>query len=240
MSWIKHSQKCPHCGSKRGYAEQTNHQICFSCGYNEQTNRLIKDEKPLKRITPGIPEDFQLGVYQPWEIDYLEKYLSKDVYTRVCGHSKQYDRLIFPIYYNGEYKCWQGRSNNREPKWLICSIKHIIGYKHPYIAANPNKLPYILCEDIISMLKISQVHPAIALLGSKITKSYANFLLSLGTRFILWLDGDTAGKSGILKIKEAFGLAAEIRVIQTKYDPKEYSLERIQHFIEVLNDNISN
>lgn len=235
--WISTSKECPYCGAKRGFAKATDHTHCFKCGHhlNYDRNSLVRLDQGSEKQTHiwdgKLPSDYQTGSLSGEWIVYITQFLDLEFANKVCGYSSIYNRLIFPIYDNNStLKCWQGRSLHSEPKWITTSARYPWGNKYPFISSDSER--YVIVEDIISAHKVSQVHPTIALLGSSPSNTLCNFLLSKANKFIIWLDNDEAGKEGTKKLLQKMNMCATLEIRNTKYDPKLYSLKRIEEILK--------
>lgn len=228
--WSK-GNPCPKCPSSDAYKQGEFGWKCFSCGFFKGTDAWALDqtdyaERESNSFDGQLPADYSSEMPQEYH-DWIAQYLPVELFPE---YSKTYGRLIFPIYYKGELKCWQGRALNREPKWLTKSGRHPWGTKFPYISGNSNT--YVITEDIISAIKVSQVHPAISILGSSVNQEYVNFLLTLGSEFIIWLDNDEAGHKGAQQLFDKLKLCANIKLIHSEFDPKCYSVTRIREYLK--------
>jgi len=97
----------------------------------------------------------------------------------------------------------------------------------------------VVVEDMLSAMKVCQLMPCIALLGTTMHEGAAKAAAMLGTKLIIYLDDDVwepknkqVGKQHIspIKIKHAYGHLFKdgVSFIRTKGDPKVTNLEEIQ------------
>jgi len=235
MSIWSTGSPCPQCISSDAYKEGQFGWKCFSCQYYKPKDAWNYNSVDYSKIESNqfdgtLPSDcFDSKMPEEYK-EWIVRYLHPDLLQKYCAYSKFYNRLIFPINYQGKLMCWQGRAINREPKWLTKSNQHPWGKKFPYISGDSNA--YVITEDIISAIKVSQVHPAISILGSNVNQEYVNFLLTLGSEFIIWLDNDEAGRHGTQLLFDKLKLCAKIKIVNSEYDPKEYSLTRIEEYLK--------
>jgi hypothetical protein len=237
MSWYRTGLPCPKCPSSDAYAEGDKGSKCFSCGYFKpligNSLAIVSYDKVDNIPFDGkLPWDCQITAIPTHLLEWYTQYLDTKYMADYCSYSKFYNRLIFPIYdRTGQLMCWQGRAIDREPKWLNKGFKQPWGRKYPYVSRYAAQR-YVVTEDIVSAIKVAEAGwPAIALLGSSINQEYANFLLSLASTFIIWLDNDAAGQHGCHSLFDKLKLCAKVNIIETKYDPKCYSLTRIKEIL---------
>lgn len=243
MSLIRSSQNCLKCGSKRGKAVYSDNEHCFSCGEHLNKGRTFAvRESRTDRLpwTGELPKDY--SAYGP--PDMWHKWLAQYDFTydsawcqKEYGWSRELDRMIFPIYHNGELKAYQARSLDREPKWITCSPDYEWGKKYPamfYPALKPEFIhKWVIVEDIVSAIKVGQTYPCISILGTTSSKSLCNFLLRYGQHFILWLDNDEAGEKAVKNLSTNLKMCAKISVIRSERDPKYYSIDEIKERIKL-------
>ena len=239
---LKSSQLCNTCMSRRGKAIWDDNEHCFACGEHKRTKRTfgVYNLQTASRLpwTGDVPEDYEIDLFpEEWK-QWLRKYPYHHIdggFYGSCGYSKSLDRMVFPIEFNRELKCYQARSLTREPKWLTCSPDYEWGKKFPSYVF-PNKKAnvfthYVIVEDIISAIVVGQVIPCISILGTNVNRALCNFLLRFGDRFIIWMDNDEAGEKAVKKLKKYMQLCASIKIIRSLKDPKYYTREEIQEKI---------
>lgn len=92
----------------------------------------------------------------------------------------------------------------------------------------------VLVEDYISAIKVSQIMPVMALYGCTVS---LETLQALSKRFkgvILWLDSDKLDNARKIALRAALsGLTGQ--VLYTELDPKCYSANDINAFLEPFN-----
>lgn len=249
-----HHAPCPRCNSKDNLAVYTDHVFCFGCRYYKKTTDIPEQALVLfkRRISQGLikqdrwlflPEDYTTSI--PKEgMDWLNQYhiTAQDVATHYIGWSQNgkvirrgtknevnfSPCMVFPVYDPyGNLLLWQGRYFGQEknaPKYFTAGAKdviHIIGQVGPYV----------ICEDLISAIKISKAGcRSIPLWGSSVNIDLLVRLYGVTGGFTLWLDHD--------KINEAHKIAnrasqffSEVSVIESELDPKCYSINEIKQYV---------
>ena len=247
---IRH-ERCPECAKlgkdKHGdnlAIYDNNSEYCFSCGYNTHANSV------------SIPQDrgSTKFIYLPFDVDFiipefcsewLQKYqLNKlDIIQHNLLWSESLQRLIFPIFINGELIAWQGRyfpcgdgiensySKEDKPKWYSIGIHKNLFYILGENLQNKNRI--VLVEDIVSAIKISKVgHKAMPLFGSfigterllgllKAFKAPTNDYLGTGNGEIAW-----NSKKRTTTFQESFrGMSAPMLVIWLDPDKNKEALK---------------
>ncbi len=224
---------CDSCGSSDAVTHYDNGSKCFSCGEFKTSNKKsshVRQSDPAHEVGELILEDLTPAAY---------------AFLRTKGVSKQLaDRYDLKLNaYNGRIHIASYLRNNRlgyqERAWLPGhgDIKCLQPKGlHPGIwAGNLNKEPLIvLVEDAFSAMIVSQVLPAIALCGTSLDSEgkKLNLLHSVSSRYIIWLDGDKAGRIAVPSLVKKLRMIGDVvKVIQTPKDPKEYSLEYIMRIL---------
>lgn len=240
MSKFLRHEQCPRCAA-RGADRRGNNlgtysdgsKFCFSCGYRElptfkavfqaRLNEATYDEK--KAV---LPRDFQREIPAAgwkWLLQYGLPYSYWQAY---CGYSERDNRLIFPIGNPARFACGRG-FNVGESKWKV------YGDKSSYVEVVNEQVSteVVLVEDFISAHKVAlSGYTAIPLFGTAIHDNVIKRLQGLKRPVVLWLDGDQyenlPRKIGRL---QAF-LGVGVRHIQTRKDPKEYSVNDVKEILK--------
>lgn len=220
---------CPKCGSRDNLGEYDDHYFCFGCKYTKKKDdvhslrqRIAKkdtNEKEFEMIDKisDLPRNamkwlLSYGITQ----DEIEEYGFK------WSPKKQMLVLLDTVRY------WQGRifDPNNPIKYLSSGMKPIQEYGTGDSA--------VLTEDILSAVKVArlrQQYCGIPLLGSTLSYEAEQYLVDKYKTVYIWLDRDKALNALRIKRKlQQRGLNA--RVVVTDLDPKEYSKEEIQGYLE--------
>ncbi|MHA2063941.1 MAG: hypothetical protein ACXABY_06105 [Candidatus Thorarchaeota archaeon] len=186
------------------------------------------------------PESHEPGVNIPysaynwfWEVNITEdQYMPFHV-----GWSNVYSRVIVPIYEYGEYGNkvsrkligWIGRDVRKMTKTERTAGGHAkyltrksSEYKRIFFHAPYNSNVYVVVEDVLSAIKISQAAKVnvIALLTTYIP---TDMLLRLRKhRIILWLDNDQLDNM-VKSSTKANNVGVRCAYIHTSKDPKRYN-----------------
>ena len=224
---------CHHCGLSGYYKDRVTN-------IHRVMKRPLEESQSAKNLL--LPKDVINDATQ-WPIDargWLLKYGITDKEIKDYGivHSPSLDRLLFPIYMDGNYVGWQGRSFAKDgdvPKYLTtvdadnpsgnCGV-----YKHGLDSSTA-----VLVEDIISAIKVSRTADAIALLGSHPTPEVINWIANRYKNIYIWLDND---KPEVIKQQNKLSsllkvlVSGRVEIILTKKDPKDHSDNEIKGLIK--------
>ena len=218
-------EQCPKCASIGKDRNQDNLAVypdgskyCFSCGYFV-TSRNIE-----YRINPytEIKNSTVLNEYL-----LINNIYPKDIINNFIHWSPSEERICFPIFVDGKYIGWQGRSLTRKPKWYSQGIDDKLIY-----LTNNTSSTVVLVEDIISAINVGkQPISCCCLFGSNLTLSRMQALSLIGKDiFILWLDKDKERES-MKRAEELRYLGFNCYSLTTDKDPKYYSQEDILNLL---------
>lgn len=149
------------------------------------------------------------------------------------GYSPRLDRLILPVFRDGELVFWQGRnlsSDTTRPKYMnVRSQRSDI-----VLFVNNHTSKVVLVEDILSCLAVARAGvSAVALLGSYVKMDLLrDVLVDTDIECIkVWLDPDKRQEAcKYAKQLRALGYSAS-PVILAEQDPKTYKPLEVLHFI---------
>lgn len=244
-------ERCPYCNSKSG-VDVHNRGMCHAChrdfpGKHNDLFHLLKvcelgEDVPVLHLTSKkivIPEsDINNKDHIPlralgWLSQYFDEHNLPD-----CFWSNTYQRLCFPYYdqddIEGELKgVWMrkidGLGSDQGPKWMYSGEKNFSWLIH-----NKHKTrdPYtvVLCEDVVSALKISEICDVICLGGTHL-KDTDKKALQQYRHVLLFLDSDAAGVNAARKIQRTLDLTHPSRIIKPGQDAKCYSEEELKRLI---------
>lgn len=247
MSWISLHKACPWCTSKDAYStsivtiknKPTKVYKCFSCGKSKiETTKLTKLRDKSSESLP-LPK-YNSSYLPDSAVEWLAKYelTNRDTLVRGMMWNNYYQRLIIPINdAKGVLKGSQGRDifGKSEVKWMTFGAPP--PYYTPYnmvLKDRRERCPdiFIVVEDMISAIKLDVLCPALALLGTSISKEKEAFIAKLPfKKVIVWLDGDEAGKAGAAKTIRILEKYFIVSQIITAEDPKCLSYSQLQEFL---------
>ena len=226
--------QCYDCGSSTGLASYDDGEYCHACNSKQHVRSLITSSntivESIYKDNKHIPEDQQdKWPEEAWQ--YVKRYyLTNDLIKHHNIYwSNTAKRIIFP---NDRFDsdCAWGRSLTDRPKWM--KYGNSKGIVYPYRTCNTEEL--VLVEDCISAIRVSQFKDCLSLSGTSIKEGMED-VISSHKKLIIWLDGDIAGIRGAEKIRREFKLYKDVRVINTKVDPKELTHAQLEG---VLRDRI--
>ena len=227
MAFLKHEQ-CPRCAElgqdRRGnnLARYTNGSaFCFSCHHIERADGFRPD---VSRESRALPTDL-ISSLPPENRAWLGQYLSDEEVSTHFRYSPSLKRHVFT---SGKF--WEARSViGGQPK----AIQH--GDK-PYVLIGSGEIGgvVVFCEDAISAIKVGRVATAVPLFGNALPPDWMVRTLKLirPNRVFIWLDSDMDQQSRRLAKKMNLLAPGLVRTIETELDPKAYSTEKIQEFIQ--------
>jgi len=223
---------CHHCGSSGYYTDKITN--------IHSKNRIQAIAKDPKDLRLPIDTEVNQSVWPTTARAWLLKYgiTEKEIKNHGIVYSPSVDRLLFPIYMDGNYVGWQGRSFAKDgdvPKYLTtvdsdnpsgnCGV-----YKHGLDSSTA-----VLVEDIISAIKVSRTTDAIALLGSHPTPEVINWIANRYKNTYIWLDND---KPEVIKQQNKLAslfkvlVSGRVELILTSKDPKDHSDNEIKGYIK--------
>ena len=247
MSQVVKKERCPECAKLGKDTKGDNlatysdgHSYCFGCGYT-----LNSSASKLSNYVNNIPQPAPVAhkVFLP--IDCVFEYPSEVMnwvgqyhlsHRTLLQHrvmwSPSKERLIFPVI-GGEnnFLAYAGRNFNLsdgKPKWVAYG-----DLKNTYHFIGEDRGTLVLCEDIVSAIKLSRVAQAMPLFGSHIgidRWKRLSKIISRGVQCIIWLDPDMRLKSvGESCLGTSLGL--NVRTIMSDKDPKEHTYEEINNIL---------
>jgi len=136
-----------------------------------------------------------------------------------CSKGMFAGRICIPIHdENGNLVAYAGRSpNGREPKYLFPKgfRKSLVIYNYHRISGIKNSRKVVLVEGYFDVFRLFQAgYPAVALMGSSISKRQKELLVSLKKFLILMFDGDPAGAECTEKLITALRGKRAFRVVR--------------------------
>ena len=156
-----------------------------------------------------------------------------DILRHGFGYSPKMDRVIMPVYRDGELVAVQARAlrKGQIPKYLG-QVKE--GPRPVFVVeAKEHCTGLVLTEDMLSAARVGKVNDAWALLGTNLSPATLSEIMdSHYDDIYIWMDDDPAGWAARRKIKKALQLAPQkVHLIKSDRDPKKHSLEEIQALI---------
>lgn len=145
-------------------------------------------------------------------------------------YSPEMRRIILPVYEDGRLVFTQARRIHGVGgcKYLSPSVdrSRILFESIPDLGHQR----VVLTEDILSAIRVGEHCKAMSLLGTSITTAQAARLLPY-ERVSIWLDGDSAGIKGAIKVRKMLAGMVPVDTIQTTEDPKHYTNREIKEFL---------
>lgn len=145
-------------------------------------------------------------------------------------YSESTKRVFLPVYnLAGDLIYYQLRGfDPKKPKYM----NPVKDAKVHFFAGESTDFPLVICEDILSAIKVGQVTKACALLGTDMSSSLLTKLMLSGSACI-WLDPDEAGQHKARKhYQTCLALGIKAKNIISEKDPKLYCKEEILQWLE--------
>lgn len=229
-SYFIYSESCPKCRSKGEDRAGDNlavysdgHKWCYKCDYfvagdSLYSLRALKKDSQETFKSPN-PEEFSKDC-----LDYLTSFgLTHDeIEQHLYGNSDGY-LFTTPNFY-------LIRRLHKTPKVIV---KGAVVGNEPVFMANECKDTIVLCEDILSAIKISRVSPSCALLKTSIHDSLLYRLAKQFNNCKIWLDPDMythVCKNLLPKVTPMF---QNVSVVLSEKDPKYYDTDKIKEYLNV-------
>lgn len=241
---FSHHEPCQACGSKDNLGVwKDGHKWCFGCGFYfpaesslaiEEIQHSLQNDKKRRgsgrRNYIDLPFDFSSAI-PAQALNWLNQYgLTKgEIRGNNLGWSQSVKRLIFPIYDSyGNLLLWQGRDFSGEPKRQKYYNE---GYPEKVLHPIGNDVDtVVLCEDMVSAIKIGRVSTGMCLFGSELSYPRIHKLKGRFNKLFIWLDNDKARRA-VTFSERARPWFESVQVIVTPKDPKEYSTEEIEEYV---------
>lgn len=244
--FLRH-EPCPSCGSRDNLGVWTNGVWCFGCGYRKRS----KSTDALRELVAGeAANSSRDDVLQlkgttsfPATItSWIAKYgLGVEHLIRAGAKWDDWSKqLNFPLYdERGDLRCVQARNFDPDraakAKYFNRGNKDdtLQIYRIPEKTTLDNrKHLVVITEDILSAIKVSNYVDAMPALGTAVPAKKLTKLLQMGYQgVIVWLDGDK-WREGMEIADKAKWIGMSAKTIYSKQDPKEYSNEQIQEFVD--------
>ena len=221
--WVYH---CFHCGLK-GFVSKHGDKREFLSKKMDKLKKGWTEAATLDSKKVRLPSDFTTII--PLKASsYVSRYLSPDMVKKWrVGWSNTLNRLVVPVYEDGELVCVQYRNIDDDgPKWKRYSNTDWNGWT-PLIGESKE---LVIVEDWISGVKLKESGwDVVILYGTNVQDSLVLFLVRnkhLWDKVVLWLDNDNS----IVKLKQT-QIRARINSIlpcEVCYngDPKRHMGER--------------
>lgn len=220
---------------------------CWKCKHYTLADNVIANYKQKQSETPTtykmpkilLPKD-SVSDYPKACINWMNSYeLDKtDMLYNGVLWSEEEQRLIFP-FWNGEtLEGWQGRylgTDKTKAKWYskgdVQDIIHILYMGR--VDQHENKGELVLCEDIVSAIKVSKLGiSAMPLFGVNVKARIPQFRILSYLEYIIFLDPDMHQHS----LRESLTMRLngfKTHVILSDKDPKEYSYIQLQEILKL-------
>ena len=241
--------QCPACRNRGHDQSRDNlaiyadgHEICYRCYYYKPPRveerivqlEIVREESNKAPSVISLPPDAKPD-FPPEVLSRLYAWGMTPVTLKRHSFmwSNTLNRLIMPVYDGfGQLLMYQTRSwEPGESKYLTFGKPHDILHIIRPLGKKESNQVVILCEDLISAIRISEYVPAMPIWGSDIS---LKTIQRLSTRFAVigvWLDPDMKLKA----VKDVIRISQYVPAffIESHSDPKVYSLDRIKEHIDI-------
>jgi hypothetical protein len=211
---------------------------CFRCGesgsYNPGATRRVTTEVEPKKVSV-----YNLGAleYDPFEWPvkasaWLYKYgiTNEEITSNKIAWSAVQRRVVLPITWNSENTGYQLRhiyDDDTGPKYIT-----VQQHKTPSMSIKGLNDGIVICEDILSTIKVSRVQRAMALLSTNIMSGHLADVVETYDKFWVWLDMDNSQViRGALKLMKTLELFGSVKLLRTGSDPKTYNEMEIKRLL---------
>lgn len=157
------------------------------------------------------------------DYDFLWNY---DVY-----YHPNHERIVFPVYINGEVQSAYGKSIGSGPKWMNYNPGYMGGYISNCDTRDANVSPWVLVEDIMSSMAIESDMGVnnMALLGTNLSSSLITqiqALPNLDKGIIICLDEDATAKAVEMKQTLDACMGVQVSVLPLTDDVKDMNSDQ--------------
>lgn len=217
---------CHHCG-KRGFANTS----------ESATISTLKKHYSHKRSATTsssgyeykLPNDCE-GNPSKWDRRarvWVRRYgiTNEEIEDYGIAYSPSDTRVVLPVYDSDGLALYQTRKlleEDTRPKYLTYNNRHgSLWYSHPPHISNS----IVLCEDVISGIRLGRHLPAGALLGTSISDRVLNAITNVYDTFIIFMDDDnTDVRMKQLVLKNRLELFGDVNIVHTNgRDAKEHT-----------------
>ena len=186
-------------------------------GVRRQTSNRTKQFVPkvLAEPTIGLTKDVAEWLKDSYELENLHK---QGVVYLPLSH-----RIYMPVYN------WIGGTIGGVAKYILKGIKpKTVLYRHQDVpmvhfpkdtVQHPEDAPLVICEDILSSIKVQYIAPACAILGTHLTDGMAEVLYNTGRDIIFMLDPDAVDKA--VHMSKRYRALFKSKVVVPSADPKD-------------------
>jgi len=220
------------------------HKFCFSCKYYEDSSgrslEFLKTHFQSVESTNNNNDgniDFPSDCSGNIRIDalaWIKKYGITDleIEKNSISWSDRKQMLVFPLdIRDNVVHVWHGRYfgvNKEYPKYLTKGTKNDL-----YHILGENDETLVICEDLISAIKISRKYKAMPMFGSSLNRRQmfhiANFF-GYKNSLTLWFDPDKTQDALRLKTRAEFYFN-HVGVVVSDADPKDHSDMEIESYV---------
>lgn len=211
----------------------------FGVKTNQQQWFLPKIELP-QHIPIVYADESILESFQPWHPYMQKRKLTPQViHDFKIKYDDKTESIIFPVWDEvGNYLFYTSRNVNTKEFHIPSDVEKPVYLMNFINLRNIKRV--VVCESQINALTCwTYGIPAIALFGSSLTNYQADILNKSGVRYyVLALDGDDAGKSGVLKFVSKIRKDVFIDILNLPPDKDVNDLSRdefITYFRNYLN-----
>lgn len=255
------SIKVPHQGCSTSACMKLSHGLegfqgyCFKCnavGFKRHDRSSVTDyldrkaalqaEDEAKQLRGyAKPVDFSRSLPVPASVWLAMNGLRPSLWEQLdIGWSEKLQRIILPVWYKGQYLGFTARGlYKNQAKYIERMPQGAVGLFNMHCngtVGNQLVTDYTECvvftEDWMSAAVVSQVAPAIPLLGTASSTAVLAAALEF-KRVFIWLDPDAAGIKGRSELLRNLRPLLPCKVVQSARDPKFYSAAEIKVKLEV-------
>lgn len=227
-SYFLHNEECPKCRAQGNDRSKDNlarysdgHAYCYKCSHYEPGDKLAPLKQEEVKVSSQGWEYPQVVPFSKECLTYLKTFglTDEEITSNLNGHEDGYSFFDSNFYLI--------RRLNKQPKVLVKG--KVVG-NEPVFKSNSDRSTIVLCEDLISSIKVSRVIDSCSLLK---TSCHPLLLVRLAKKYdkcFLWLDPDM--HKHMIELRETLSpYFKETRIILSDKDPKYYNTSQIKSFL---------
>lgn len=191
------------------------------------TSLRSAEDEATASLTLPTPQEFNPQAWPDAPRVWLYKAgLSNDDITRLgFYYCARLERVVMPLYRDGELIYWQARGFRKErAKYINPPVdRATLCAKFP---GRQHHSVLVLTEDILSAYRVARLTTAWSMMGTELPDAVAVDAVRLGVPIVLMLDPDAGGRKGNARISRKLrDMGGDVHVAHPTRDPKYLTVE---------------